>query len=292
MGNRWKRLRAAVAASMLVAGPAAAGVPDDGLSLRAVGFFEASSSGDGTCTVPSATSGIPVSSDAIGLSHTFGDPTVMYPQSRCLGWMQLQNVMTAQGVSIDRVDIRLRIAGAGRFRQFVPTRNGFPTACRNLRRSTIFAGAHLFPYGTPPDVGNTGAGVPHLAFVNLFPMVDAQALSCLREQYTGLPASVYVSLPLIIRAVATGITDSGERLRSNPIKFTLTLLHLCGNGRIDDGELCDPNAPDTCNVGPCDVAVNSCRDNPAIFCQTDADCAGRCLQEGDPMECSCLYGGN
>ena len=286
MTNRWNWVRAALTV-ILVAGTARAEVPDDGLSLRAVGFFEAeASAGGGSCTIPSVENGIPVSSDVIGLSQSIVDPP-----SSCQGYMELQNTMTAQGVSIERVDIRLRIAGANRFRQFVPTRKGFPTACRQLRNSTIFAGAHLFPLGTPPDFGNTAAGVPHLAFVQLLPMVDAQVLSCLREQYSGLPPNVYVSLPLVIRAVATGITDTGHRLKSNPIQFTLTLLHLCGNGRIDTGETCDPNGPDTCNVGPCDTAQNQCRDTEAaIFCQTDADCAGRCLPEGDPNECSCLYG--
>jgi hypothetical protein len=286
-------VRTALAVTLLVAGAGSARAQStDGLSLRAVGFFDAESSGSGTCTVPSSTSGVPVSSDVMGLWNTFGIPTIIYPPTACQGFMELENTMTAQGVSIQKVDIRLRIAGANRFRQYVPTRNGFPTACRNLRHSTIFAGAHLFPVGTPPEVGNTGAGVTHLAFVGLFPMVDTQVLSCLREQYSGLPANVYVSFPLVIRAVATGITDSGKTLKSNPIQFTLTLLHLCGNGRIDNGEVCDPNAPNTCDIGPCDATAGVCRGDASVRCQTDAECAGRCLQEGDPMECSCLYGGN
>jgi hypothetical protein len=120
--------------------------------------------------------------------------------------------------------------------------------------------------------------------------VTSQVVHCLREQYAALPTNVYASFPLIIRAVASGITDSGERLKSNPIQFTLNLLHLCGNGRIEQGEFCDPNAPDTCGVGPCDTTAQSCRGNPQIFCQTDADCGGQCLPAGDPMECNCLYG--
>jgi hypothetical protein len=292
MNNRWKRLRAALAASVLIAaGTVHAGPPSDGLSLRAVGLFEAeSSSGGSTCTVPSAEDGILLNSDQIGLWTTDGQPTTGYPMSACGGWMELQNTMTAQGINIDRVDIRLRIAGAGRFRQFVPTRGGFPTACRNLRKSTIFAGAHLFPLGTDPGFGNTGSGAPWLAFVNLFPMVDAQVIGCLREQYAGLPANVYTSFPLVIRMIASGISDSGQRLKSNAIKFTLTLQHFCGNGRIDASEVCDPNAPDQCDAGTCDTAEGTCRRSAAVFCQTDADCQGRCLQEGDPNECTCLFG--
>ncbi len=292
MNNRWKRLRAALAASVLIAaGTAHAGPPSDGLSLRAVGLFEAeSSSGGGTCTVPSIDDGILLNSDQIGLWTTGGAATTGYPHSPCGGWMELQNVMTTQGVGIDRVDIRLRIAGAGRFRQYVPTRNGFPTACRNLRNSTVFAGAHLFPLGTPPDFGNTGSGKANIAFVNLFPMVDAQVIGCLREQYAGLPANVYTSFPLVIRMIASGTTDSGQRLKSNAIKFTLGLQHFCGNGRVDDSEQCDPNAPGQCNAGICDPQERTCKGDSSVFCATDADCQGRCLQEGDPNECSCLFG--
>ena len=292
MRNRWNRLQALLAAAIVVAVAVPARAGSDGLVLRAVGFFEAEASGgNGTCSIPSVSAGVPVSSDVIGLTNTLGIPTTVYPPSVCQGFVELQNVMTSQGVSIDNMAIRLRIAGANRFRQFVPTRNGFPTACRNLRKSKIFAGAHLFPVGSPQDFGNTGAGVGHLAFVQLLPMVDAQVFSCLREQYSGLPASVFASFPLVIRVVATGTTDAGETVKSNAIQFTLTLLHLCGNGRIDNNEKCDPNAPDTCGVGPCDTTAQTCRNDVTIACQTDADCAGQCVQEGDPMECTCLYGG-
>jgi hypothetical protein len=290
MLNRWNTLRAALAVVALVVGARPVGANSDGLSLRAVGFFEATSSGgNGTCTVPGIDTGVQVSSDTIGISNTFGIPTIQYPDDRCKGWMELQNIMFAQGVSVTSVDIRLKIAGAGRFRQFVPTRKGFPTACRQLRNATVFTGAHLFPLGTDPGFANTGSGDPSVAFVNLFPMVNAQVIQCLREQYASLPSDVYVTFPLVIRAVATGITDSGQTLKSNPLQFTLSLLHLCGNGRVDVGEQCDPNAPSTCNVGPCDTTAGTCDGATSVHCSTDADCTGSCLPQGDPMECSCLF---
>jgi hypothetical protein len=291
MLNRWNTLRAALAAVTLVVGAGPAGaVTSDGLSLRAVGFFEATSSGSGqSCSVPTITEGVLVNSGTIGLWNTFGIPTIQYPDDVCKGWMELQNVMIAQGVSIETVDIRLKIAGAGRFRQYVPTRNGWPTACRQLRKATVFTGAHLFPFGTDPGFGNTGSGQPNVAFVNLFPMVSAQVIQCLREQYASLPSDVYVTFPLVIRAVASGITDSGQTLKSNPLQFTLNLLHLCGNGRIEAGEQCDPNAPNTCNVGPCDTTAGTCDGATSVHCQTDADCSGSCLPQGDPMECNCLF---
>jgi hypothetical protein len=280
------RIALAVATLVATASVARAG-GTDGLVLRAAGFFEAeASSGGGSCTIPGIDSGIPVSSDENSLNNLY-----QYPLSACQGWMQLVNVMTAQGVSIEQVDLRLRIAGAGRFRQFVPTRKGFPTACLSLRKSKIFTGAHLFPYKAEDGFGNTGSGAAHVAFVNLFPMVNAQVMSCLREQYAGLPPDAFVSLPLIIRARATGITDSGDQVRSNAISFTLTLSHLCGNGRVDFNalETCDPNAPDTCAVGSCNTTNFTCSQDASVTCVTDADCAGTCVPAGDPMECTCVY---
>jgi hypothetical protein len=289
MGNRWSRLRVALAAMMLAVAAGSAQADVDGLVLRAAGFFEAEAGGSDSCEIPSVDNGIPLSSDSMGLWNTFGIPTIMYPPDACGGWMQLQNVQTAQGISILNVDLRLRIAGAGRYRQFVPTRNGFPTACRSLRRSRIFSGAHLFPLGTDPDFGNTGSGVAHIAFVNLFPMVNTQVIHCLREQYTSLPTDLYASFPLIIRAVATGVTDAGKIVKSNPIQFTLTLRHLCGNGRLDDGERCDPNAPESCGLGRCDPQAFTCANDDEVACVTDADCQGSCIPQGDPMECNCAY---
>ena len=66
------------------------------------------------------------------------------------------------------------------------------------------------------------------------------------------------------------------------------LLHLCGNGRIEPGEQCDPNAPNSC-FGACNTSSHTCVQNPTIPCASDGQCAGSCLPQGDPMECSCLF---
>lgn len=268
MGNRWHVMRSALAVVMLVTLAGEARASEDGLVFRAVGFFDAEASGSGgTCQVPAVDSGIARSSDTIGLSNTFGIPTTQYPDSVCQGWLELANMMTSQGINVESVDLRLRLAGAKRFRQFMPIRNGFPTACRAYRRSKVFSGAHLFAFGTDPNFGNTGSGAANIAFVNLFPMVNAQVMSCLQTQLGTLPPDVFVSVPLLVKAVATGRTDNGGEVRTNSATFTLTLLRLCGNGRIDFGEECDPNASIDACVG---IATGS-----------------TCLPAGDPMECTC-----
>lgn len=292
MGNRWgATMRAALALAMVMGGAmqARAG-SSDGLVLRAAGFFDAEASDNGRCEIPTIDSGIPVSSFEMGLWNTFGIPTRSYPQSSCEGWMELINNNISQGITITKVDIRLRIAGAGRFRRTVPTRKGWPTACRAERNAKIFAGAHLFPLATTPEgYGNTGSGVPHVAFVNLFPMVSPQAIDCLRSQYLDLAPDVFTSFPVIIRATATGVADDGTKYKSNPIRFTLTLYQFCGNGRVDNFEMCDPNAPNTCNAGACDPDNGACTVDSSIACSTDADCIGTCVARGQPAECTCVF---
>lgn len=290
MRNRWNTMRAAVAAMTLVAGAGLARANTDGLVLRAAGFFQAeSSSGTGTCTIPTISSGIPYSSDTLGLWNTFGVATVQYPQTFCDGWLQLQNNMIDQGVAIEYVDLRLRVAGAKSYRQYVPTRNGWPTACKSLRHSQIFSGAYLYGLGTDPSTVTTGSGQPNVAFVNLYPMVNAQVIECLREQYASLPTSVLATLPVVIRAVAHGTADNGSSYKSNPNQLTVNFLHLCGNGRVEFGEQCDPNASNTCNLGPCDVMAHTCSGDDKVGCTTDADCSGSCIAQGDPEECNCLF---
>jgi hypothetical protein len=289
MRNRWRILGVAIGAVLVATMTRSAHASTAGLVLRAGGFFEASQSQGGQCEVPTISNGIAVSTAQMGLWNTFGVPTSSYPLTRCEGWMEVINNQTSQGISVEMIDLRYRIAGAGRFRQFVPTRNGFPTACRSLRRSKVFTGAHLFAVGSDPDLSQTGSGAPHIAFVQLMPMVNAQVFHCLREQYAALPSNVYTSFPLIVRATAIGRTDAGDIVRSQPISFTLTLQHLCGNGRKDDLEFCDPNAPGQCTFGLCDTDNNVCTLDDRIRCFSDLDCAGTCMPQGDVNECLCVF---
>ncbi len=96
----------------------------------------------------------------------------------------------------------------------------------------------------------------------------------------------------MIRATVFGTSDTGDTFRANPISYTLNLRHSCGNGRIDDGEQCDPNAPTTC-LGFCVISQGAtnglCSNNKNHFCLVDTDCQGICLPPNDPSECICVY---
>ena len=286
---------ALVAAVMLTAGPVHAGNNPNGIVFRAVGFASGEaeiSGGQIKCEIPDIQSAIRDGAFSYGLWNTYGVESLFFPDvnhpfaNPCGGWLQLQSNLLEQGIALERVELRFAIPGAGRFRQFVPTRPRFPIACRDFRSSTLFVGAVLNPAnGMNP---NSTSGAPNVAFVQLLPMVSPQLLQCLRTQYAGLSTDLFVSLPLVIRATGVGRSDAGEVYRTNTARYTLTLRHTCGNGRVDDGEACDPNSTINtcsgyCNAGVCTLPLGR-------GCTTDAECAqGTCVAPDDPSECICTY---
>lgn len=289
---------AAVIAAALVAGQAAALSNPNGMSFRAVGWFRGEaqiSDGQIRCEIPTSQSGIAEGSFSAGIWNTFGEPFLYFPDinsafyNPCGGYIQMQNNMIDQAINVDRLQMTYKIGGARRFRQFVPTRNGFPIACRPFRKQTIFMGQRINPINSTLE---PQSGVPNIVFAEVLPLVNTQLINCLRSQYAPLPADVFSSLPLIIRTKVIGTTDSGDSITSNTLGYTLTLRHTCGNGRVDDGEICDPLAPGQC-VGFCSIpggeTTGTCSFNEQVICRFDADCNGTCLDGNNPTECTCLY---
>jgi hypothetical protein len=162
-----------------------------------------------------------------------------------------------------------------------------------LRKDTLYVGTRL--NGSASTQETSGSGAPNVAFLQMLPVVSPQLLSCLRSQYAPLSTDVYTSLPLVVRAVAVGVSDAGDTFKSNPVSYTLTLRHTCGNGRIDDGEFCDPTAPSTCfgiceGLDPTDPnSTGNCSQSDELACRSDSDCLGTCLGQGNPTECVCVY---
>jgi hypothetical protein len=279
----------------LWAAPAAAFFQDD-LVFRTAGWFQGRSTisqGQITCEIPNTSSAISDGIFSTGLWNTFGEQTLSFPDTNnpfgnpCGGWLQLRNNLLVESLLVDHVNLKLAIAKARRFKRFgVPMRNGFPTACRDFRRSTVFASA-LIPPVTAGRSTITGSGTVNVAFVQVVPMVGPDAIQCLREQFSPLPTDVFVAFPLIVTATAVAISDANDTYVSNPVRYTLTLRHTCGNGRVDDGEQCDPAATLNTCVGTCQSGT--CSQNSAIACATNADCIGTCVPQGNPEECTCGY---
>ncbi len=204
----------------LAAGSARA---DDALVLRAAGFVRGAAEITPErirCQVPDVASAIPDGTFALGLFRTFETPTRFFPDPQnphanpCGGWLRVESALAAQGLQVDAVILRYRLRGARRLQQDVPIRQGFPVACRRLRRMAVAVGLRLDPAGDATGRAATG-------FVPLVPLVTPALIECLQG---ALAPARTASIPLVIRATAAGRADSGKRLTSNPAGYTLTLL--------------------------------------------------------------------
>jgi hypothetical protein len=262
--------------------------------FRAVGWFKGKAeitAGRINCEIPNVTNAISEGAFAMGLWNTYGVPTLYYPDvnspfgNPCGVWIQLQNNMIDQGLMLDHVDLKYRIAGARRFRRGgVSMRKQFPTVCRQLRNQRLFVGNRLNPVNSTQDTSTSGA--PNVAFIEMLPFVTPEMVTCLQSVFAD-PTVTFTSLDLVVRATAVGVSDAGETYRSNPIQYTLDLRHTCGNGRVDDGEVCDPAATGSTCVGICNNGT--CSQNNSIPCTDDSQCQGVCLAPNNPSECTCVY---
>jgi len=283
---RLRSLVAVVLTATSLAAPAYGS--NDGLSFRAMGFYkgvESISEDSITCEIPTVSTAIADGGFQMGMWNTFdlstAVETVSYPDAinpfgnPCGGWMQLQNNMRTQGINVTRVVLRMKVLGANRFRDQVPTKRGWPMACRGLEKQVLFLGARMDPFGAP-TTGGSGSGQPNTVFLQLLPMMSPQALACVRDQYSPLPAETLTSLSVAFRARAFGMTDAGEKIQTQTARYTLTLTHFCGNGRLDNFEQCDPES-----------ALNYC----VIASETEGqpDTIGQCLPPGTPTECLCAF---
>jgi hypothetical protein len=271
----------------------------NGAAFRAVGWFRGRSNvsaGVITCEIPTITSGIAEGFYAMGMWNTYGLQTLFFPDpvnplaNPCGGWIQLQNNLIDQAVVLEHVRFKYAVRGANRFRSRVATRNNFPVACSPFRKEILYNGIRIDPPNA--TVSSSISGAPNVAFIQALPMVSPQLIHCLRDQYAALPTSLLASLPLVVTATPVAFSDSGDRFVGNSIRYTLNLRHTCGNGRLDDGEQCDPLAPTSC-VGFCKIqqgqTVGECSNDSQRGCRTDSDCVGNCYDSNQPTECVCVY---
>jgi hypothetical protein len=178
---------------------------DQGISFRAVGILQGEQQQD-QCQVPTADSAI---ADA-GISIPLNSPLVDngYPDSFsvlsfCRGFLQLENNLNDQAVVVDRFDFEYEIPGA---RIAVPA-NSAPTGVR-------INPANADPSQTPAPFGQVNAVVVQLDGQ----LVPSTLVQFLRQNQPSLPALPYV---MIIHIKARGRTDSGDRIQTNEVRYTI-----------------------------------------------------------------------
>ena len=294
--RRCGQVAAVVLAAVLVTVTSAVGDNNpNGTVFRAVGWFKGKSeiSADQIkCEIPTISSAIGEGSFALGLWNTYGRATIYYPDinnpfgNPCGVWIQLRNNLSNEGIQLDHIQLSYKIKGANRLRAAVPTRKNFPRACAPFRHDTQFVGARMDPVNSTTTTSDSGA--PNVVFIEMLPLVQPELFDCLRTEYVGRASSLFVSLSLVVHATAFGTSDNGDSFQSNTIAYSLNLRHSCGNGRVDDGEICDPTTPfnscvDVCQSGtcsqsgvPCDPVSNPCP-------------AGLCTAQDIPAECVCVF---
>lgn len=271
--------------------PAVAGYQSNphGMLFRAVGWFRGK--GEVTadqikCEVPTVATAIPDGSYSLGISRTAGVQTIAFPDPNnpfadpCGVYLAFQNNMIEQAVTLLQIKLRFRIAG-----------RRFPHGCRRLRRWALFMGRRINPVNSTEE---SLSGAPNLVFMPMLFMVSPQLIRCLDEELVSTPPTDLPAVDLVIKAVGIGVTDSGDRIRSNRISYHLNLRRECGDGRLEVGEECDPaDASFASCEGTCDPTTMRCVFDghlvrpPVRQCTTDADCMLTCLPPGRPDGCTC-----
>jgi hypothetical protein len=282
---------AAVLAVLVAYGDASADNNPGSLVFRAVNFVKGRAEidvGQIKCDIPTTDTGIADGAFAMGIWNTFGFSNLYFPDPNhpfanpCGGWVQVQNNLFDQSIMIEKVQLRFKIPGARRFQQFAPTRNGFPVACRQFRRDTLFIGGFLNPANAP---GRHGGGKPNVAFIPAPPMVSTQLFNCLRGQYGSLSTDLYSSLPLVIRVTVFGVSDSGENYKTNTLAYTLNLRHVQRLRRRPASSAIRRAEP----LRPRRVRRRRAASYTDKLCNVDADCNGTCTSSAVPEECICLF---
>ena len=178
------------------------GSNDQGISFRAVGIF----TGDATeqkCTAPTTDKAIADQGIALQLSDPFleqGYPNAATVFFLCRGYIWLQNDLFNQAIVVDRIDFEYEIPGA---RISIPS-------------SSAPIGVVIRPANTKDQnpFGQLNVYLGHLQGQ----MVPSRVIFFLRQNQPSLPTLPYVT---IVHITARGHTDSGEKVVSNEIRYTV-----------------------------------------------------------------------
>lgn len=195
-------LKVALILGLVVTGCGDDGDNDNGISLRAVGFFQGEIQ-EGRCLVPTADDAIADPSITLALQSLLLDDGYPTGAFVCRGYLWLENNLFDQAVVVERLDFEYEIPGA---RIGIPA-NSAPVGIR-INPANADPETQPSPFGPP----NVYIGQPEGQ------IVPASLVLFLRQNQLSLPQLPYT---MIVHVTALGRTDSGETMVSNEVRYTI-----------------------------------------------------------------------
>lgn len=182
---------------------------DNGVSFRAVGFFQGQLQG-GRCQVPTASNAIADQSIDLPLDSAVLDSGYPAGIFFCRGFLWLENNLATEAVVVNSLDLEYEIPGA---------RVGIPS-------NSVPIGARILP--VPPATTDQSGGQttqnpfgPQNVYIGQpeAQLIPASLVLFLRQNRQTLPQLPYA---MVIHATAHGQTDAGDSLTSNEVNYTVT----------------------------------------------------------------------
>ena len=202
MGAVGRMVGVALGLGLIAASCGSGGGNDNGVSFRAVGFFQGQLQG-GRCQVPTASNAIADQSIDLPLDSSFVDTGYPADIFFCRAFLWLESNLVNQSIVVDQLDIEYEIPGA---------RIGIPS-------NTVPIGARLNPVNASETVQNP-FGPPNVYIGQPeAQLVPASLVLFLRQNRQTLPQLPYA---MTIHVTARGRTDAGENLDSNEVNYTVT----------------------------------------------------------------------
>jgi len=180
---------------------------DQGITFRAVGIFQGERQED-QCEVPTTENQITDASVVLPLNNSlFIDVDGGYPNSAsstfCRGFLELENNLNDQAITVDRIDFQYEIPGA---RITIPS-------------SSALVGWRLNPANADPETDPNSFGQVNVIFAQLDgQLVPSTLVSFLRQNQPSLPQLPY---NMIIHLTARGRSDSGDTVETNEIRYAV-----------------------------------------------------------------------
>jgi len=178
---------------------------DQGITFRAVGIFQGERQED-QCEVPTTENQITDGSVALTLESQFVDGGYHDSTSLlsfCRGFLELENNLNDQAITVDRIDFQYEIPGA---RITIPS-------------SSALVGWRLNPANADPETDPNSFGQVNVIFAQLDgQLVPSTLVSFLRQNQPSLPQLPY---NMIIHIIARGRADSGDALEANEIRYSV-----------------------------------------------------------------------